>query len=704
MRGVSMLFASAAIFGMACIAHAQPTNVRAWYAQGQVFVVWERPAPPASPTDTVEIYASAAAQISTVNMTRVGRMFFPEYTGARLQELNPAARLLIPTPAGGTYRLAVNEGVFAYTPRAAGNQFFAVVDSGSNVVLAGNSAATAFGYDPVNDPVRPHPQFGGATPGGNPFTAYVVFANGSDDYDNARPDVPVLADADKNGVPHVFTITEPVGGVPAATPLKVGVALHGGGGEYQLFRPGVPARNALQLSLTDGIIITPDDSIYTRNQAVLERTNSGWFGYTPAFDPFFAGVRAEPPAGSIVVNFTSRRVLWFLDWVQNRSAYDIDPTRIAIIGHSGGGRGTSTISRQAPERFCAAVCYTPASYLDLDGAGQINYYRGNWDTNLDTNILDADGTPLGITDVFTMTTRLSTTERDLPLTRVVYGKRDEEGAAAWHPNQIAIMEEFNDTAQGYMIFWDEREHGVEKWATEENDATDDPAHTDPWPDVGQWVAPVRTVRHSMQYLVDTYTNQQSFPGFFNVDADPLLPDRQPETGPGDPDLGEPYGTWGGYFEWDTATLVDEPNRWAATIYATGLSGVSIDNSPFASFTTDLVPRRTRNFNPPVGKLVGWRVLDAATQAILQSGSSVAGAEGEVIVSGIVVPRDPARVRVILGVCGADFNNSGTVTVQDIFDFLSAWNAGLASADFNGVGGVTVQDIFDFLAAWNNGCG
>ena len=54
-------------------------------------------------------------------------------------------------------------------------------------------------------------------------------------------------------------------------------------------------------------------------------------------------------------------------------------------------------------------------------------------------------------------------------------------------------------------------------------------------------------------------------------------------------------------------------------------------------------------------------------------------------------------------CAADFNGTGGLTVQDIFDFLSAWFAGLPSADFNHVGGITVQDIFDFLGAWFTGC-
>ena len=54
-------------------------------------------------------------------------------------------------------------------------------------------------------------------------------------------------------------------------------------------------------------------------------------------------------------------------------------------------------------------------------------------------------------------------------------------------------------------------------------------------------------------------------------------------------------------------------------------------------------------------------------------------------------------------CPPDFNLSGGVSVQDIFDFLAAWFALNPLSDFNGTGGVTVQDIFDFLGAWFQGC-
>ena len=54
-------------------------------------------------------------------------------------------------------------------------------------------------------------------------------------------------------------------------------------------------------------------------------------------------------------------------------------------------------------------------------------------------------------------------------------------------------------------------------------------------------------------------------------------------------------------------------------------------------------------------------------------------------------------------CHADFNKSGSTTVQDIFDFLADYFASAAFCDINGSGGLSVQDIFDFLAAYFAGC-
>ncbi|HMN41822.1 MAG TPA: GC-type dockerin domain-anchored protein [Phycisphaerales bacterium] len=53
-------------------------------------------------------------------------------------------------------------------------------------------------------------------------------------------------------------------------------------------------------------------------------------------------------------------------------------------------------------------------------------------------------------------------------------------------------------------------------------------------------------------------------------------------------------------------------------------------------------------------------------------------------------------------CHADFNKTGGISVQDIFDFLNAWFAGSPTAHVGGDGAsgtLAVQDIFNFLNLW-----
>ena len=99
-----------------------------------------------------------------------------------------------------------------------------------------------------------------------------------------------------------------------------------------------------------------------------------------------------------------------------------------------------------------------------------------------------------------------------------------------------------------------------------------------------------------------------------------------------------------------------------------------------------------------GQNFGWAVL--GDEQTLQSARRFASRE-------YVVPAQAPRLLVSFTpptpACPADFNQSGTLTVQDIFEFLGAYFGGAAGADFNGAGGITVQDIFDFLAAYFAGC-
>jgi hypothetical protein len=53
-------------------------------------------------------------------------------------------------------------------------------------------------------------------------------------------------------------------------------------------------------------------------------------------------------------------------------------------------------------------------------------------------------------------------------------------------------------------------------------------------------------------------------------------------------------------------------------------------------------------------------------------------------------------------CYANYNKTGGITVQDIFDFLGDWFANSPFANTGGTGAagpLAVQNIFDFLSAW-----
>ncbi|HMN40333.1 MAG TPA: PQQ-dependent sugar dehydrogenase [Phycisphaerales bacterium] len=92
-----------------------------------------------------------------------------------------------------------------------------------------------------------------------------------------------------------------------------------------------------------------------------------------------------------------------------------------------------------------------------------------------------------------------------------------------------------------------------------------------------------------------------------------------------------------------------------------------------------------------------------TLTITQAGIADSGDYSVVLTSPCgSTPSDPVAVTVYVCI-HADFNQSGTLTVQDIFDFLNGWFAAVPAADFNQSGVLDVQDIFDYLNAWFAGC-
>ncbi len=629
------------------------TNVRAWSAAGQVFVVWRVDA---SAPLTYDVYRSSTPVTSTAQATLAGRVFRPEWEGERLKLVTSTATWRVPASGGGTYQLAANEGLFVYTPRANATEHFAVVQSGATAIGATNrtTSAVAVGYDPVNAPVTCHLQLSGVTNRGYPYRTYAMWVDGRDAPDDARPDFPVMANAAKSGAPHVFSVFEPTSGLPPG-PYPAVVCLHGGGptGSHWQWAPESVHYANDEATPVNGITVAMDDRLFISTSGVVNSDRpTNWFGWWPGMNPTTSAV---PANSAIVVPYTLRRLMWTIDWLQTRSPYAIDVRRTAIMGNSMGGAGTLLLSRWRPERFNAATAFVPQHYTPETGQRLF----GTPTQNLATTELGAAGIALRVNDFFDPAVRLSPTQRDFCLTRIFRGRRDQ--AVEWGPLTIGLFNAMNDARWGTHLYWDNRDHTASDWTT------DDPAN--PGVDIGEWVWPVRTERSGAPYQA-RFTSDQSYPGFFNDDQSPAAPGRQPAMGNGSPDNGDPWGTWGGYFDWDTQTIIDTGTGWSCTFFLIGRSATSVDNFPGSSATTSLTVRKPRRFIPAQGTAISWSLRDDRTGASLQAGTATAEAGGVVAVTGLAIPKDPLRVRLELRAAGSprpgDINADGGVDVRDLY--------------------------------------
>lgn len=620
------------------------TDVRAWNADGQVFVVWQTNT---QTTLTYSVYSSASATVTSTKEARLlGTVFQPEWSGKRLTLAEDGATWRVPDGKGSTYQLTSTEGLFVFTPHDmdAGLTSFFVTRNDDATLGASNRTAQAVAvvYDPATSPVRCHRQLQGTSAQGFPYEVYALWVDGRDDPDDARSDIPVMANASKNGAPHVFAVFAPQSGLPKQGPYPAVVCLHGGGqqGSYWAYAPNSGHYRNTGNVPTDGVTITFDDRVFlSTNGQLNEDRPSNWFGWHTKMS---ATNSANAPSTALVVPYTLRRLLWTIDWMRRSSAYAIDSSRIAVMGNSMGGTGTLLLTRWKPERFSAASAMVPPHYTPETGSRLF----GTTALNLPTTEMGPDGKPLRVNDFFDPAVRLSATSRDYCHTRIYRGRCDD--AAEWGQQHINLFNTLNGSGLGIHLYWDNRDHTASDWTT------DDPKT--PCPDVGQWVSPVRTDRCAVSYQ-SRFRSWQSYPGFFNDDQNISLAGVQPRLGNGDVSDGDAWGTWGGYYEWDVSTIVDSVSRWESTIYLVGASRTSVDNFPGDSATCSVSIRKASNFRPGIGTTLQWRLIDVGTGRILQSGTTMPDAARVVIVSGLRVYKDPRRTRLIV--------ESGSTTVPTV---------------------------------------
>lgn len=95
-------------------------------------------------------------------------------------------------------------------------------------------------------------------------------------------------------------------------------------------------------------------------------------------------------------------------------------------------------------------------------------------------------------------------------------------------------------------------------------------------------------------------------------------------------------------------------------------------------------------NPQANSAVDVEVQAGASYMIRVAGFTASSPVGDGLLNVALTPS-----------CQCDWNHSGALSVQDIFDFLTGYFSG--NGDINQSGATTVQDIFDFLACYFAGC-
>lgn len=688
-------------------------NVFAHYANGQVWVVWDvEPAvltncvPTLTPAMsngvpvtlsnclplTYAIYRSTQPITNTTTAALVGRLFAQEWSASILADdvnasfgVRPTG-FRIPDGAGGYRVLATNEGVFVHTVRSNFAGHYAVRPFGVTNVPAAWRAPLTNAFFSLAVPPTCHLQASG-TNDGYPIEWWTMWADGDTNLAAARSDFPIMENDKRRGIPHNFSVTAPKVGLLPATNVPACIAFHSGDGQAKMWLPQNSGFNSIGLSPMGELLIAVEDRFFsTKNNAVDAESITGT-GYVPTLDPFFnhqigpvfaSPTNMLPASNDVIIPYPLYRLNWTLDWLYAHKS--VDSNRVSLVGHSGGAKGSLLWSHASPERFSAVGLYNPA-------LGQfpstVPHHVGTLAQNLPLLLTNHSGQLVRAVDIHQYAPSFSAL-RDLPLTRIFHGKREENWVLDDNRDALGDVamtyRQLDALGLGAAVFWDLRKHGMDTWtyATLSNDV----AHlnncgTNPtvnisasWSIGDLWIPTLNT-----QIRRDDATNQvrhradRSYPAFFNCalrggHGDPgsviytnnsyFYQDNFPYDGlvttteclP--PWTGDKRGTWGGYFDWES-NLVDTPTNWTGVLFLVGTNSAfnPVEVCPDTNRVVDVAIRRPQQFKPLTGTPVNWELRNAVNNALLQSGATIVSADNLVTVTNLTIPRDPVRARLVI---------------------------------------------------------
>jgi len=575
------------------------TNLTAWSRDGQVWLVWKRTNPEPFAYD---IYYSQSP-ITNLSDASFAASIFPENCFAdRLKRTyDPAATWTIPAETSNSYILSNIERLFVFTPHLETNYYFAVADYCASNVTPMNTIG------PIHstfEPIRCHVQAKGITVSNYPYTIYAFFVDGRSNYNSGLTNYQVMANEYGSGIGQLFAVYEPLDGAPTGAVPTI-FALHGWGGNFSNWEPPV-SKTDINLQITNCYIVAADDAVlmFRGTNVGVDVQYTWWFGYWERWNRFVpTPVGTLPPDDAIIVDYSLRKIKFMQDWlIENRNA---DPERQAIIGTSMGGSGAIVVSKTFADSFAAATSFCPPVNNGPDSNSFMACYFGSYDQNLTTSL------GCVVADVYNPDIELSSNGVDMPITRMVHGTEDT--VVEW-PTIQEVYRQLDLSRRGHHIFWDERTHS--DW---------EGCH---WDGSEQFIA---------EYLT-RYRVNQSFPAVSNEN-----PRKKP--GNGTPGSYDPWGTWGGYFNWKLDDIIDETNQWEATLFLTSSSSFANDIPDFDSYTADISIRRPQKFFPASDEALTWSFVRLSDSQIMDGGEIFALSNNLVTVTNLTIYKAQCRLTI-----------------------------------------------------------
>ncbi len=301
-------------------------------------------------------------------------------------------------------------------------------------------------------------------------------------------------------------------------------------------------------------------------------------------------------------DYTARRLLAFIDWAAEK--WEIDRSRVFVAGASMGGSGAGMLAVRYPDRFACAY-----SSVGVHIAARSPQFRSSYEAVCGPAALDIPHESGLKTFEYLDNAFLLRKDpgRDVPLICFANGKND--GAIGW-PQAAEFARALQETRQPHIFTWGQSGHGERVYVPTASGGGDGGPG----------------LRGALDPRID-----RSLPAFTRCSLDD-------NPGNGDPSDGDRKGQLNMYLRWDTGDIVDEQDRWEATVWL-------IDAAPRDACTADVTPRRLRKLRPRPGDAFRWSAASLGDGREIQSGAAEADPHGLLTLTGIRIAKEKTRIRI-----------------------------------------------------------